>query len=285
MSSTANNEYNSNPDFASNRIKICREICPPPPDRIRYSAVEEHCLTLHIANLDRAELSLNNGKRRSSESYPGIFTFIPAQCSSEWLWEEEVELLEIYLPPSLLETTAIATYDKLPQQIELIDRFAIKDPFLEQLAFAVNAEFENSTINKLYLESLQTVLVTHLLRNHCSISIKSPSLSGGLSKIKLQQIVDYIYANIYRNLSLEELARIVKLSPYHFGELFKQSTGKSPYQYVLQCRIEQSQQLLADGKLSLAEISQAVGFCDQSHFTKTFRRYVGLTPRQYRQQL
>ncbi|MGK7936195.1 MAG: helix-turn-helix domain-containing protein [Xenococcaceae cyanobacterium] len=55
------------------------------------------------------------------------------------------------------------------------------------------------------------------------------------------------------------------MSPYHFGKLFKQSTGKSPHQYVLQCRVERSQQLLADEKLSLAEITQTAKLCNQSY--------------------
>lgn len=267
-------------------IKVHHEVCPPPLDRVKYSAMDEHSIILHVTNLDRAELSLNNGKKRSSVTYPGMFTFIPAQSNSEWLWEEKVELLEINLSPSLLEKTAIATCDQVPQQIELLDRFATSDPFLEHLTYAYSAELQgNAATNKLYLESLQTVLVNHLLRNHCSVSITSSSLSGGLSKTKLRRIIDYIDINLTHNLGLAELANTIKLSPSHFGELFKQSTGKTPYQYILQCRIERAKKLLANEKLTLVEISQAVGFCDQSHFTKTFSRYMGLTPKQYRQNL
>lgn len=264
-------------------LEVHRGIYLPPPDRIKYPASAEHCLTLHVANSDLAELSLNNGKRRSSESYPGVFTFIPAQCSSEWLWEESVELLEIYLPPSLLEQTAIASGDKVPQQIELIDRFAIRDPFLEQLAFVLGTELEsNAANNRLYLESLQTVLVTHLLRNHCSVSITTPSLSGKLSKGKLKLVIDYIQDHLNLNISLIELSELVQLSPHHFRKLFQQSMGISPHKYLLQCRIEKAKQLLADEQLTIAEVGQIVGFFDQSHFTNTFRRYTNYTPRQYR---
>ena len=266
-------------------IKIHHGTYLPPSDRVEYPAVGEHSLILHLANLDRAELSLEYGKKKSGTTYPGIFTFIPAHSHSEWLWEKEVDLLEINFSPTLLEKTAIASGDKVPQQIELIDRWLVRDSFLEQLALALSTEFKNGTGDKLYLESLQTVLFTHLLRNHCAVSTTMPVLSGGLSKAKLKSIVDYIDANLLVNLSLTELSAIVNLSPSHFGELFKQSTGQSPHQYVLRRRFERSQQLLANKKLSLAEISQAVGFWDQSHFTKTFRRYAGVTPRKYRQQL
>lgn len=264
-------------------LEVHRGIYPPPPDRINYPASAEHSLILHVANLDRAEISLNNGKRRSCESYPGLFTFVPAQCASEWLWEEEVELLEINLSPSLLEQTAIASCDKVPQQIELIDRFATRDPFLEQLAFVLDTELESNTAsNRLYLESLQTVLVTYLLRNHCSISITTPSRSGKLSKGKLKLVINYIQDHLNLNISLIELSELVQLSPHHFRKLFQQSMGISPHKYLLQCRIEKAEQLLANEQLTIAEVGQMVGFFDQSHFTNTFRRYTNYTPRQYR---
>ncbi|MBE9059508.1 helix-turn-helix transcriptional regulator [cf. Phormidesmis sp. LEGE 11477] len=274
-------------------LEVHRGIYLPPPDRMKYPASAEHCLTLHIANSDLAELSLNDGKRRSSKTYPGLFTFIPAQCSSEWWWEEKVELLEIDLSPALLEKTAIASSDKVPQQIELIDRFAIRDPFLEQLTFALSAESSgaesgsaelesNAAGNRLYLESLQTVLVTHLLRNHCSVPITTSSVSGKLSKGKLKLVVDYIQDHLNFNISLTELSEMVQLSPDHFRKLFKQSTGLSPHKYLLQCRIEKAKQLLSNEQWTIAEIGQMVGFFDQSHFTNTFRRHTNYTPRQYR---
>ncbi|VEP14014.1 putative Transcriptional regulator, AraC family [Hyella patelloides LEGE 07179] len=264
-------------------LEVHRGIYLPPPDRVKYPASAEHCLTLHIANSDLAEVSLNNGKRRSCKTYPGLFTFIPAQCSTEWLWEEKVELLEIDLSPSLLEQTAIASCDRVPQQIELIDRFAVRDPFLEQLAFALGAEFKsNAACDRLYLESLQTVLVTHLLRNHCSVSMTTPSLSVGLSKRKLNIVVNYIHDHLKVNISLVELSELIQLSPHHFRKLFQKSMGISPHKYLLQCRIEKAKQLLADEQLTIAEVGQMVGFFDQSHFTNTFRRYTNYTPRQYR---
>ncbi|MEM8504784.1 MAG: AraC family transcriptional regulator [Cyanobacteria bacterium P01_D01_bin.1] len=230
-----------------------------------------------------AELSLNDGRRRSGKMHPGLFTFVPAQCSSEWMWVEEVELISIDLSPALLEQTAIASGHKVPQQIELIDRFAIRDPFLEQLAFALSAELEsNAASNRLYWESLQTVLVTHLLRNHCSVSIATSLSSGKLSKGKLKLVTDYIQSHLHLNVSLTELSEMVQLSPHHFRKLFQQSVGISPHKYLTQCRIEKAKQLLANEQLTISEVGQMIGFYDQSHFTNTFRRHTDYTPRQYR---
>jgi Transcriptional regulator containing an amidase domain and an AraC-type DNA-binding HTH domain len=86
-------------------------------------------------------------------------------------------------------------------------------------------------------------------------------------------------------LHLSELANLVKISSYHFSRMFKQSTGVTPHQYVTQCRIEKAKQLLKKPDLSIKYISQQVGFHDQSHFSKTFCKIVGLTPKKYRDRL
>jgi AraC family transcriptional regulator len=174
----------------------------------------------------------------------------------------------------------------VPQTIELVDRFAIRDPFLEQLAYTFKAELKRENpIDRLYLESLQTVLVGHLLRHHCSINIASASISGGLPKSTLRQVVDYIQNNLEQDIGLAELARVAHVSTHHFGKLFKQSMGVTPHQYVLKCRIEQAKKLLVNKQLSLAQISQVLGFSHQSHFINVFRRCTSLTPRQYRNNL
>lgn len=82
-----------------------------------------------------------------------------------------------------------------------------------------------------------------------------------------------------------ELAAIVQLSPNYFVQLFKQSTGVTPYQYVLNYRIKTAKHLLAQSNLSIAQIAQNIGFFDQSRLTKLFRQHVGVTPKQYRNQI
>ena len=72
------------------------------------------------------------------------------------------------------------------------------------------------------------------------------------------------------------------MSPHYFCELFKASTGLPPYKYIVRCRIERAKQYLRDPKISLAHAGEAAGFADQSHFTKVFRRMVGVTPMRFR---
>ena len=268
-----------------NQVYVRSQILSPAPDRTITSGIAQHRISLHIANQDYLERRLDGGKLKSSPMSPGLFNFIPAHRELEALWQAEIELLSIYLPPTLLERTVLENSDLDFSKIELIDRLAIRDPFLEQLAYAFKNEVNNKAGDRLYVESLQTMLCAHLLRHHCSTEIVTDEVSGGLSSSKLRQVIDYIQSNLERDLSLAQLAKVAHVSSHHFGKLFKQSMGVTPHQYVLKCRIERAKTLLRERKLTLTEIGLATGFCHQSHFTNAFRRYTTLTPRQYRDRL
>jgi AraC-like DNA-binding protein len=89
-------------------------------------------------------------------------------------------------------------------------------------------------------------------------------------------------ASIGSDLSLRALADECGLSVSHFARAFRQSTGTSPHQWIVERRIEQATAKLAGGEASLAEIAVECGFADQSHFTRVFAKHVGSSPGQWR---
>ena len=89
----------------------------------------------------------------------------------------------------------------------------------------------------------------------------SGSAAGTLPQYKLQQIINYIYAYLDRDLSIKELGTVVQMSPNYFSQLFKNTTGITPHQYVIRCRIERAKYLIRLGNLSIAENSYPGGFC------------------------
>ena len=98
-------------------------------------------------------------------------------------------------------------------------------------------------------------------------------------------MIEYIHANTSGNISLADMAKIAEVTPHHFASLFTKETGLSPHQYVLRVRIERAKIHLKDDGLSIAEVSRLVGFRTQEHFTKVFRRVVGVTPSEFRKEL
>jgi transcriptional regulator GlxA family with amidase domain len=103
----------------------------------------------------------------------------------------------------------------------------------------------------------------------------------GLSQRALCKAIEFIDAHLAERFTLEDLANAVGVSRYHFARQFRISTGRSPMVYQMHVRLERGKQMLARGDRSICDIAATLGFCDQSHFTRTFRRVVGLPPRDY----
>jgi AraC-like DNA-binding protein len=101
---------------------------------------------------------------------------------------------------------------------------------------------------------------------------------GGLAGSVLRQIRAYIDAHLGERISLDDLAREAGVSRFHFARQFRLSTGESPMGYLRRVRIERSKSILQSRETTIAEVAATLGFSDQSHFTRTFGRLVGVSP-------
>ena len=133
--------------------------------------------------------------------------------------------------------------------------------------------------SRLYGESLTTALLAAFWSNPDMTPRKRRS--GGLSPWQLRLTIEYLEENFTRDVSLQDLADLSKLSQSQFARAFKASTGLPPRQWVLQARVQRSQEMLAKADEPVASIAAGVGFADQSHFTKAFRRATGITPKRW----
>ena len=104
----------------------------------------------------------------------------------------------------------------------------------------------------------------------------------GMPAARLNCVLDFMRQNYSKETRLWELAHLAGVSPPYFCELFKESTGISPYQYSLRCRMDRAKEFLRSPQFTVRQVAEATGFADQSHFTKVFRRMVGVTPLQFR---
>jgi AraC family transcriptional regulator len=101
---------------------------------------------------------------------------------------------------------------------------------------------------------------------------------GGLPGGALRRVRAYIDAHIGERISLNELARETGVSRFHFARQFRLTTGESPMAYLRRVRIERSKSILQSRGITIAEVAAGLGFSDQSHFTRTFGRLVGVSP-------
>ena len=196
-------------------------------------------------------------------------------------FDEEVEYLTVYLEPSVLARVASDSLNS--ERVRLIHACDASDPLVRQLALALVAEAESEGgADRLYVDSLTTALVAHLLKHYARKSSKLRLSFGGLPGHKLLRAVEFIHENLESNLTLAETAASVGLSPFHFARAFKQTTGLTPHQYLIKCRVERAKRLLAQSELPIAEVGYRAGFKNQSHFTMLFRRRTAMTPGDYR---
>lgn len=189
------------------------------------------------------------------------------------------EGLFIAIDPVFFNQTA-AALEIDPDRVELVEQRGVTDPTLRHLAMALRDGLKGGRAgDSMYGESLSTALVVHLLREYGGIQARHQFAHSGLSREQLRRVLEYIHDRLETALTVSGVARTVHMSPYHFARLFKQSTGQSPYRYVVQARVKKAKELLISGRFRIVEITHRLGFADQSHFTRHFKRIFGITPK------
>jgi AraC family transcriptional regulator len=169
---------------------------------------------------------------------------------------------------------------------------------LADMLFAPRLFFEDATIwstatklrqaidapegaNRLYAEALGVVLVHELVRLNRGTPRAKAAAKGGLAAWQQRIVTAYIEEHLSEQIPLATLARLVRLSTFHFCRAFKQSFGVPPHRYHTNRRIEQAKAMLAERKHSVTEVGLTVGFSETSSFTAVFRKITGQTPSRY----
>jgi AraC family transcriptional regulator len=99
----------------------------------------------------------------------------------------------------------------------------------------------------------------------------------------IKRATEFIESHFKQDITLEDVAQYVNLSPYHFSRTFKKFTNYSPYEYLLNYRINHAKKLLVNTKLSISDIAEASGFNSVTHFVTTLKKRIGYTPKQFRE--
>jgi AraC family transcriptional regulator len=276
--------------------------CHPPHETVEHGLLQHSLVITDSKSCFQAERHLD-GKFKHYAHGNGRVDVIPAFLSHSTNWDREVEFSVIAICPTLLNQT---TQELMQVEIELIPQLAIDDPVIHQLALALKLEIQTGCMSgRLYGELLGTALAARLVQNY---AVSKPALefkASGLPQSQLARVIDYMKANLTQDLSILDLATLTGMSESHFSRSFKRSVGISPYQYLMQQRVERAKQLLEQRSLALAKplpcltaglrqqqkppgtgiaistIALDCGFANQTHLTKVFRQMTGMTPKAY----
>jgi AraC family transcriptional regulator len=172
------------------------------------------------------------------------------------------------------------------QRAELMTFDILEDATLRQMVtILLQQKRDGFQAGRLFLDSMATALSSYLVSRYSAVLPLKASLTGGLAPSTLRRCIDFIRANLSGSIHLDDLARESGMSPSHLIRSFRQSTGKSPYQYVLELRTRRAKALMRDQRLGLTEIALNSGFANQHHLSRIFRKVVGVTPSRYRANL
>lgn len=109
---------------------------------------------------------------------------------------------------------------------------------------------------------------------------RPPERAPGAEERAVKLARDYLAEHFADNVTLEDLARVARLSPFHFSRVFAERTGMPPHAFQIQLRVTRARALLREGR-RIAEVAAETGFADQSHLTRHFKRLAVVTPGQY----
>lgn len=136
----------------------------------------------------------------------------------------------------------------------------------------------------LFAEGCAMQMLAQLARLYRPDAKGRKSVLQGLAVWQVRRVIAYMRDHLDRNISLDDLANEVGLSRFYFCTAFRLSTGRTPYEMVLELRMRRARELLTLQNGPITEIALMVGYQTPSAFAATFRRFVGVTPREYRQQ-
>ena len=246
----------------------------------------QHVIAIQTKGIVEAERKLGD-RFLQEQIHVGDVCLVPAY-TRHWIHSKGKQgLIMISLEPSFIARN-IPEYIN-SDNIELLPHFAQSNPLIHQIGLSLKTALQNNSPgNRFYAESLGVALVAHLMQFYTNKKypfedIENNNISPEDAKIK--QAKDYIHAHLNEKLSLEAIAATIGMSQYHFCRVFKETTGLTPWQYVIKKRIELAKRLLKIPQLSIVEISYQLGYSTPAQFTNFFRKHTGITPSIYKQKL
>jgi AraC family transcriptional regulator len=215
---------------------------------------------------------------------PGQVVFCPRKEWHNIRWGERISVLSVRIPDSALMEAA---RERLTERsLEIVPKHVVTDDRLTHLLLALDAERARGySSGKLFVDCIESALANILLTSFNTFAPRSISGKGGMAPHVLRRVIDFMHANMDKQIGLKDLADCAGLSLSHFSFQFRASTNQSPHQYMLRLRIERSKELLTDSRLSVLDVGLEVGFRNQQHFATVFRNSVGVPPSVYRTQL
>ncbi|NWL45111.1 hypothetical protein DM819_04315 [Pseudomonas hunanensis] len=248
------------------------------------AALEEVRLTYHIAGSTRVD-SIHQG-RRACAGVKARSLAITGPGSYEWRLHGTLDFAQLYLwPDSSGEEESTLAIKPMPAYFR--NALGAKDPWIEGLfLMLLSYPLEEGHRRAELLRGMHEKIVEHLHLRYSTLDrpsgVSRLTVQGGLSSEVLRRVQQEMAEHLSDPLRVSDLARLCGCSESHFYRAFKESAGRSPYQYLLDLRVQVARDQLAKSDVPISEIGRNVGFPNAAKFSAAFADRQGVTPSAYR---
>ena len=242
---------------------------------------QQHVIAIHTQGKVKAKRRLNE-RWQQEQINVGDVCIVPAH-TRHWIHTtSKQELIFLSLDVNFFKGVAYESVQS--DRLKLVPHFTQSDPLLYQLGLSLKATLQNDLSGgRFYAESLITAATAHLIQFYTE---QKPTLDINFSNSsRIKQAIEYINAHLNEDLSLEAISSLLGISKYYFCRSFKQETGLTPWQYIIQLRVTAAKRLLVMPNLSITQISLQLGYSTPGQFANFFRQHTGISPSNYRRKL
>src|ERR1700677_392917 len=245
----------------------------------------EDAYTLHLNRRSSTGISLCGrlgGRQRHDIPFCGATLFDLSDLPMVEV-EGRYDMMRVYLPRQRMISVAESMARRSDVRLRL-PKPGFDDYIITNLLNMINFAFDNpEQTSQLLIDEVSVLLMSHLIHNYSDISPPERS-RGGLASWQERIAKEILVARICDPPTADELGRACGVSARHFFRAFRQSTGRTPHQWLMQERVVEAKNLLEHSDRTLAEISAMCGYANLSHFCRAFLRNFGQSPSAARRQ-
>lgn len=244
--------------------------------------LNQHYFVVHLGGTKRVRRR-GDGAELTTLVDEGSITLVPAGTANVWQTEGPIAFAHLYIPPDHLASLIDRDFDAEGRDSTLVARVGCRDPLLEPVIDRMLHEIRSGPqASSLLLDVLYENLRHRLVQRHSSHPSGRKMDASAIAPHRLSRVLEFIDANLTKDISLADLAVAAGSSQFHFSRAFQIASGVSPYQYVIRQRIEFAKVLLMTRDADVNEVAVQCGFHSRHQFSRMFWRITGLRPTRFR---
>ncbi len=253
------------------------------PAAMPAAVFDQHHLLLNLKNEPHRVENWRGGAHRDFTFALNEIVLTPAGIESGWRWHAKSRVIVITIDPQRLRRFAESELGVILSDRQLRDVPQAHDTELCHAGeVLLDALRQRGIGSEVMYESLARVFLVQVIQRYGEERTAALNFGAGFTAAQYKRVLDYVAEHYGQPLTIEDLARVAGMSTAQFSRLFKATVGDTPYQFLMDYRVEQARKLLGERERALIDIALSCGFADQPHFTRIFKRLTGQTPREFR---